>query len=194
MKKNKRIVMMASIILVITAVVSGTLAWLYTNTESVVNTFTPANVDTVVIEDITTTTGVKQAVRIQNIGNTQAYVAARFIVSWQDGQGNMMVAKEGSDYIIEMADNLTSNWIQGSDGTYYHKTPIEAFDDDTAKTDNDLTAVLVKSVKLKDNAVVPTGYKLTVEVMSSGIQSTPVSTVTSNWPVTITGATITGVK
>ena len=65
MKKNKRlIIMMASIIMIAAATIAGTLAWLYTNTEAVTNTFTPAKVGNFI--DETFENNVKSDVKIYN--------------------------------------------------------------------------------------------------------------------------------
>ena len=84
------------------------------------------------------------------------------------------VPLKGMDYSIKFAEN--TNWIQGADGYYYYKLPVDP---------QVSTGVLIEECKLQENASVPDGYHLSVEIVASAIQSAPDSVVQSMWHVTV---------
>jgi len=190
---KKTILLLVSAVLVLTAAVGTTLAYLIAGAGPVTNTFTPTEVTTYVDEYIDN--GVKNNVRIQNTGTTEAYIRAAVIVTWQDAQGNVYGKKpvEGEDYNIKWwyeDDDSTNNdsWFKGSDGFYYHKAPVKSSDEDA---NNCFTEVLFTACSpVPDKA--PNGYSLNVEILGSGIQSKPTSVVTTEWGVTMNGVNITG--
>ncbi len=183
---KKTILLLVSAVLVLTAAVGTTFAYLIAGAGPGTNTFTPTEITTNVDEDIKTDPDVKNNVKIQNTGDTEAYIRAAVIVTWQDKQGNVYGQKpvEDVDYNIKWwnEDNDTSNddaWFKESDGFYYHKAPVKSDDEDP---DNCYTNVLFTECKLAEGAEVPDGYFLNVEVLGSGIQSKPETVVSEAWP------------
>ena len=87
---------------------------------------------------------------------------------------------KGTDYSITFAKN--TNWIRGADGYYYYKLPVDP---------QVSTGVLIEECKLQNNASVPDGYHLSVEIVASAIQSAPDSVVQSMWHVTVENGIIT---
>lgn len=176
-KTPKAILLVVSLLLVMALSIGGSLAWLTTSTAPVVNTFTPGDVTTTVVEEIDN--GVKNNVQIQNTGSVEAYVRAQVIVTWQNDSGNVnaIAPKEGTDYTIIWSGTTGENptWFQGADGYYYCKAPVVA---------GGTTAVLFTDCKPVDGEA-PQGYNLCVEILSSAIQAVPATTVESVWPVTV---------
>lgn len=176
-KTPKAILLVVSLLLVMALSIGGSLAWLTTSTTPVVNTFTPGDVTTTVVEKIDN--GVKSEVKIQNTGTVNAYVRVQVIVTWQDDSGNVNATapKEGTDYTLTWSGTTGENpaWFQGTDGYYYCKAPVAA---------GNTTAVLFTDCKPIDGKA-PAGYNLCVEILSSAIQAVPTSTVESVWPVTV---------
>lgn len=164
------------LILAVVLAIGGTLAFIIANTEEVKNEFTPGEVSCKVLEDFDKIT--KSNVRIENTGNTAAYIRATYVVTWQkdDGKVNTVNAKqpvEGTDYTIEFAKD--SGWEKIGDYWYY-TSPVAAGDE---------TRALIDTCALKDGVKAPEGYHLSVEIIASAIQSDPDTVVAEKWKVNV---------
>ena len=171
--KRKSTVLLVSL-LALCITVGGTLAYLATHTDSVVNTFTPSTVTTAVTENFDGTT--KTNVKIQNTGDTTAYIRAAVVVTWQDADGNVYGQEpvKGEDYSISWTK---SGWVEAADGFYYYTEPVAA----GASTGELFTNCSSGAGE------VPDGYYLAVEILGSGIQSVPTSVVTDVWSSGVAG-------
>ena len=160
------------------AAVSGSLAWLISTPEPVVNTFTPGAVTIQVDETFNGTT--KSDVRIKNTGNVPAYIRVALVPAWVDDEGNI-AAKPAS---LELNDDCNiawgkdgsgyeADWFIGSDGFYYCKTVIEP---------GASTPILIKSCTVKGEEH---EYDFELQVIASAVQSLPTSTVGEVWPVVV---------
>lgn len=170
------------LILAVVLAIGGTLAYIIANTASVRNEFTPGEVRCEVLED--PFDGVtKTNVRIENTGNTAAYIRATYVVTWQkeDGTVNGKMPVVDTDYTIEFAEN--SGWEKIGDYWYY-TSPVDP---------EGVTDVLIASCELAENAEAPEGgYHLSVEIIASAIQSEPASVVAEKWHVAVDNGKITG--
>ena len=185
LRRPKRLAtLLVSLLLVLGVAVGGTVAFLSTRTDSKENTFTPSKVTCEVTE--TFNNNVKSQVAVKNTGDTTAFIRAAINVTWmsnQDAANQTVSAKvpvKDKDYSITFAKN--TNWIQGADGYYYYQLPVDP---------KDSTGVLIEECKLQENASVPDGYHLSVEIVASAIQSAPDSVVQSMWHVTVEDGKIT---
>lgn len=158
------------------AAVSGSLAWLTSTPEHVVNSFIPGVVTIQVDETFDGIT--KSDVRIKNTGNVPAYIRVALVPAWVDDEGNIAAkpaslkldcditwGKDGSGY--------EADWFIGSDGFYYCKTVIEP---------DESTPILIKSCTVKDGEH---EYDFELQVIASAVQSLPTSTVGEVWPVVV---------
>ena len=173
--KNRKIsVLLASLALIMMIGVYGTAAYLVSQTEAVTNTFIPGNVDSHVDEDIEN--GVKNNVTIVNDGNVDAYVRAMVVVTWQDSDGNVYseMPVEGRDYSVTIP--ASNSWKQKDNYYYYTKKVIPK---------GETYALLTEGQLLTDTAVIPSGYSLSIEILSQTIQADPKDAVESVWPVTV---------
>ena len=182
--------LLVSLLLVLGVAVGGTVAFLSTRTDSKENTFTPSEVTCEVTE--TFKNNVKSQVAVKNTGDTTAFIRAAINVTWMKNAGagtgdeaanqtvSAKVPLKGTDYSITLAEN--NNWIQGADGYYYYKRPVDP---------QGSTEVLIEDCKLQESASVPDGYHLSVEIVASAIQSAPDSVVQSMWHVTVANGIIT---
>ena len=187
LRRPKRLAtLLVSLLLVLGVAVGGTVAFLSTRTDSKVNTFTPSEVTCEVTE--TFENNVKSQVAVQNTGDTTAFIRAAINVTWmkdaEAGTENQTVSAKvplkDKDYSITFAKN--TNWIKGADGYYYYQLPVDP---------QVSTGELIKECKLQENASVPDGYHLSVEIVASAIQSAPDSVVQSMWHVTVEDGKIT---
>lgn len=162
---GRQVLLLAALVVIAMGVVGGTVAYLVTKTDPVVNTFTPGVVSCKIDETFDGTT--KSNVYVTNTGNTNAYIRAAIIVTWKDAAGNIAatVPVEGYDYNLKLN---TNNWTHSGD-YYYYKSSVEP---------NGTTEKLVESCSaLKSNG----DYTLSVEILADAIQSSPDSAVTQAW-------------
>ena len=180
-KQSLAIKLVICLILLLMISVGGTIAFVVTHTSEIRNTFTESVVKCEV--DETFKDNVKSNVSIKNTGDTTAYIRAFVNVTWMNESGQVAsVSPKSTDYMIEYS---TSGWLKGSDGYYYYSLPVQP---------NDKTAVLINSCRLLETASAPDGYYLSVEIVCSSIQSTPVSVVSDIWHVQLSGSEIVDVK
>ena len=173
-KQSLAIKLVICLILLLMISVGGTIAFVVTHTSEIRNTFTESVVKCEV--DETFKDNVKSNVSIKNTGDTTAYIRAFVNVTWMNESGQVAsVSPKSTDYMIEYS---TSGWLKGSDGYYYYSLPVQP---------NDKTAVLINSCELLETASAPDGYYLSVEIVCSAIQSTPVSVVSNIWHVQLSG-------
>lgn len=181
-KRRKQQSLIIAIVATICSIIAcATIAFVFTNTEPLKNTFTDAYVACDVLETFDGTT--KSDVTVKNTGEVQSYIRAKVVVTWMSADKTKVTALKPVDdmeYVITYADetSATTNWEKGSDGYWYYKLPV-----DIAKE----TEVLIKNCSLKDGVVAPDGYYLSVEIVASSIQSTPTDVVVAQWDSGVSG-------
>lgn len=182
LRRSKQLLLLAAVIVLLAGVVSGSLAYLAADTTPVENTFTRGIVSCEIVEP-----GFKQGesaekenVTIRNTGNTDAYIRARIVVTWQDENGNIYskapVAE--TDYTIEYAQN--TSWVRNGD--YYYYT--------TAVAPDECTEVLIKKCAPMAKVEAPDGYTFHVEILADAIQSYPDEAVGEAWGVSISNGSV----
>lgn len=158
-KKNpapKRFALLLALVLILVGTVGGTVAFLATRTNPVVNTFTPGKV-TCQVEEKFNERAKSEAV-IRNTGNVPAYIRVAVVGNTMDGN-NVTGA-------YDVSGNLdTTKWFLGDDGFYYYKGVVQPGD-----TTSDLIATDIELL---------TGKQVTI--LASAIQSTPAEAVNSAW-------------
>ena len=86
-RKNKKpTILIVSLIILLVAIVGGTVAYLQATTGSVTNTFTPSKVTIEPTESVDGTT--KSDIKFQNTGNVPVYIRATLAIYWKDKDGN----------------------------------------------------------------------------------------------------------
>lgn len=169
---KRAIVLLLSLVLVVSTVIGTTMAYLVSSPDPVVNTFTPARVDSKVDENLNTP-GVKKDVRIQNDSNVTAYIRAAVVVTWRNGD-NVMPSQQG-DYIIDWTGITDSSWFE-KDGFYYYKNPVTA---------QGHTGELFTDCSPVEGKAPADDYELCVEILSEAIQAEPADAVRGAWGVTV---------
>lgn len=170
---NKKVILLAvSLVLILSAAIGGTVAYLIDQTGSITNTFTPVKVTPEVTEDFDKK--VKNNVKITNDGDIPAYIRVKVVVTWKDAQDNIYGAAPvlGTDYTWTMPEN--SKWFLKG-GFYYYSEPVAA---------KGTTGVLFTACQpVADRA--PEGYSLSVDIHAQAIQAEPTTAVTSAWGVQV---------
>ena len=172
---NKKVILLAvSLVLILSAAIGGTVAYLIDQTGSITNTFTPANV-TPRIDEKFPNQSVKNDVKITNTGDIPAYIRVKVVVTWKDEHGNVYGAAPvlGTDYTWTMPKN--SKWFLKG-GFYYYSEPVAA---------QGTTEILFTGCKLMDGVKAPEGYSLSVDIHAQAIQAEPANAVTEAWDVTV---------
>jgi len=178
---------LVALVLIFCCTVGGTLAWLATSTEDVVNTFTPGEVDSEVHEEFEGST--KKNVQIENTGNVDAYIRAAIVVNWVAADGTIYgeAPVRDTDYTLE----TDRYWLQDADGYYYYPDKVGA---------KQLTAeehYLIKSCTPGADKA-PDGCNLQVTILADAIQADGVSNgkpvVETVWPVTVKDGALTLTK
>lgn len=172
--RSKRILLLVALVMILTAAIGGTIAYIVTSTSAVENTFTPAEVKTEINETFDGT--VKSNVSVANTGEVAAYIRAAIVVSWKTTTGETYAIAPGADdYTITLNE---TDWVKIGD-YWYCKAPVAVGAN---------TAVLIDECKLKEGVTPPDGYYLSVDVITSAIQAEPADAVTDSWGVTLDDA------
>lgn len=201
MKKyiNKKSIIIASVMLLLLVAVGTTIAYIFTETEPVENTFNPSKVSCAVVEkgyepvsgEIQNISDKKSNVQIKNTGDTDAYIRVEVVVNWMNADGTRVWATkpveavEGADGDYTITYNLEDGWFDGGDGFYYYSKAVSP---------EELTTILINEAKqLKSAPQTPDGiqYYLSIEIVASAIQSTPETVVAEQWGVTVNDGVIT---
>ncbi len=177
-KQQKLIIAVVAILCSIISCVS--LAFLFTGTDPMENVFDNTYVACEVIENGPDENSpfdgeTKTDVRIKNTGEVQSYIRAAVVVTWMSEDQSKVTAikpEEGSDYEITYSKSVdeSSNWVLGKDGYWYYTVPVSI--------DSETTNLIERCVC---KVTPPDGYYLSVEIVASSIQSTPVSVVEEQW-------------
>ena len=163
------------------AAVSGSLAWLTSTPEPVVNSFIPGVVTIQVDETFDGST--KSDVSIKNTGTVPAYIRVALIPAWVDDEGNIAAKPASLEQLYSDCDiawgedgkGYEADWFKGSDGFYYCKTFINP---------GDSTPILIKSCTVIGEEH---EYDFELQVIASAVQSLPTSTVEKVWPAVVVG-------
>lgn len=172
-RMSKTAVLFIAVLLLISAAIGSTVAYLITQTEAVENKFEYAKVSCKVNETFDGTT--KQNVQIENTGNIDAYIRATYVVNWLDKDGKI-VASVPDGYRCTLTENPDGKWTKGDDGYFYYTSPVAP----NASTEGSL---LICTVNYPENPE----YTLSVEILATAVQSVPASAVRDAWGVNVTG-------
>ena len=160
-RRKKPAILLISIVLLLCAVIGGTIALLMDTTNEVVNTFTPAEVEVNIEENFAD--NVKEDVYIYNSGDVPVYIRVRLVENWKiDGQ---IVPKPVDPAIVWGAEG----WFEVN-GIYYYEDPVASSD----KTTNLIDQV---TVTLPDNY----NYSYHLDILAEAIQADPADAVKDAW-------------
>ena len=172
-RNNKKLIMLASVLVLIVATIGGSIAYMAAKTDNVVNEFTFGNVPIDIPEQFDGTT--KSDVKVHNNGSADAFVRAKIVVTWKNAAGEISgTAVKDTEYTLELN---TKDWFL-KDGFYYCTNRVEA------NTDSE---VLINTATKADGVVPPEGYDLSIEILAQSVQAdgekNGVPMVENFWPV-----------
>ena len=169
-KRNRKAgTLLLSLLLVVTALIGGTLAYLVTDTDPVHNNFTPSHVTCQVVEKFDGTN--KSNVNVKNTGDTEAYIRVKLVSYRVNEQGQHI---GGTAEIPPFQPG--TNWVEYG-GYYYYTLPVPSGGQPASD--------LIDSIALTGEYTDADGGKQVIEVMAEAIQSGPINAVGDSWGVTI---------
>ena len=154
---------LVALVLILCVTIGGTIAWITAQTGEVVNTFTPAKVETTITEDVTNNN--KDDIQVRNDGDIPAYVRVAVVANWVDSKNNVV---PGAFTLPAPAEG----WELASDGFYYYTQPVPAGES--------TTELFEKAIEETGG---PTGARLQVTILAEAIQSTPDNAIKQAWKV-----------
>lgn len=158
--KSSALIIALALILILA--VGGTVAYIFTQTGPVINTFTPTEAKITVDEE--TNSNQKTSITVvNNSTGVPVYIRVALVANMIDEDGNVTGAAS--------VPNFTpgDNWIEGSDGYYYYTEPVPV----GGSTGNLLQSPMILSENMQ------------VVVLADAIQAVPKQAVIDAWGQTI---------
>ena len=168
-RSKKTGTLLFSLVLLLTMMVGGTLAYLTIHTDPGVNQFTPSHVSCEVTEKFSGT--VKSEVNVKNTSDIDAYIRVKLVTYRVNSAG----AHIGGTAEIP-GFNPGAGWVKHGE-YYYYTQPVAPGASPTANLTDSMT--LTGSYNDAD------GGKQVIEVMAEAIQSVPATAVQNSWGVII---------
>lgn len=183
---NRSFVVLAALLVLVLGIVGTTLAWLTDATGDLTNTFEYAKVSCQVLEDVNSNKTQKTKVRIQNTGNTEAYIRATYVVTYRDDTESILYETlSNGTWNVDLSNKInTESWVKGEDGYWYCKTPVAPGAE---------TPVLFEGpINGNGTFLYDKKHAITyVEILATAIQSQPVKAMGEAWGYTMNNGTLT---
>lgn len=154
-----------SVVLILTLAVGGTIAFLSTKTDPVINTFNPSQVTCSVVEDFDGKT--KTNVNVENTGDISAFIRVKLVTYRTNDQGQHI----GGTASLP-AFTLGTGWVKCGD-YYYYTYPVAP-----GATPADS---LAEVIKLTENYTDVDGGHQSIDVIAEAIQAGPEAAVKAAW-------------
>ncbi len=154
--------------------ITTALAYYITQSQPLVNTFSPAQISCQTREVYDGTS--KSQITVENTSQIPVYIRVRLVSYWQTPSGS--IAGRAAQAPKLDAAALGENWLADTaNDTYYYALPAEA----GASTGNLLAEG--KAIGLITDSE---GYIQTVEILAEAVQAVPADAVQQAWNVTVT--------
>lgn len=153
-----------AVTLVILCIAGGTLAYFFTKTPNIVNTFVPGTVDCDISE--TFVNNEKTSITVVNTnGTTSVYMRVGLASYWKavDADESHILGENAPLPTLTLGDD----WVKGADGYYYYIKPVSP---------GGVTGNLLKNPITLETA---DGKVQVLEVFAESIQCAPVEAVTA---------------
>ena len=165
--KSSALIIALALILVLA--VGGTVAYIFTQTGPVINTFTPADAK-ITVDEQTSSNQKTEIIVKNNSTGVPVYIRVALVANMIDKDENVTGAANVPTF------TPGDNWIVGNDGYYYYTEPVPV----GGSTGN----LLQSPMTLDEN--------MQVVVLADAIQAEPTTAVTQAWGVTVENGVIKG--
>lgn len=145
--------------------IGGTVAFLVTHTDQIVNTFQPTDVTCEINEEFNDNNTVKTSAVVENTGKIPAYIRVAVVANTVDAEGNITGAADVSNKLAG------SGWTKVGDYYYYNGV---------VKPNETTGNLLAEGIDLND---------IQVTILASAIQAEPTNAVAEAWDVQFDGST-----
>lgn len=172
---GRKAALILSLCLIFALAVGTTLALLTAQSKPVTNTFTAAESDITIDEDVTG--GVKSSIQVVNTGTATSYVRVKLVMNWVDGNGNVVSGGSLPKVTLNEPD-----WFV-KDDIYYYTKPVAQ--------DGETTNLLQEGSPITEPTEKPEGCHLEVTVLAESIQAAPSTAVEGAWAVTVVNGVLT---
>lgn len=164
-RKGRLTAMIVSVVLILALAIGGTIAWMSTKTDSVVNTFNPSRVTCEVEEKFNGE--VKTDVNVRNTGDIPAFIRVK-LVSYRTNEAGRHIGG-----VAEVpAFTLGKDWAKCGD-YYYYTYPVAP---EEMPADS-----LAEVIKLTENYTDVDGGHQSIDVIAEAIQAGPEAAVKAAW-------------
>ena len=158
--KSSALIIALALILVLA--VGGTVAYIFTQTDPVINTFTPTEAK-ITVDEKTNNNQKTEIIVKNNSTGVPVYIRVALVANMIDEDKNVTGAADVPTF------TLGDNWLVGNDGYYYYTEPVPV---------GESTGNLLKApMELSEN--------MQVVVLADAIQAEPTTAVTQAWGVTV---------
>lgn len=164
-RKGRLTAMIVSVVLILALAIGGTIAWMSTKTDSVVNTFNPSRVTCEVKEGFDGK--VKTDVNVQNTGDIPAFIRVKLVAYRTNDQGQHI----GGTAPLP-AFTLGTGWVKCGD-YYYYTCPVAPGATPAYS--------LAEVIKLTENYTDVDGGHQSIDVIAEAIQAGPEAAVKAAW-------------
>ena len=168
--------LLISVLLLVAVAAGGTIAYLFTQTDAITNTFNPSHVSCQVIEDFNG--AVKSNVNVTNTSDIAAYIRVKLVTYRVNNEGKHI----GGTAEIPAFD-LGGNWVKYGE-YYYYTLPV-------APNGGQPASNLADSMTLTSSYSDADGGHQAIDVMAEAIQSVPAKAVGEAWGVSISENSVT---
>ena len=154
-----------AIILILVMAIGGTVAFLVTHTDQIVNTFQPTDVTCEINEEFNDDNTVKTSAVVENTGKIPAYIRVAVVANTVDADGSITDTADVRDKLA------SSGWTNVGDYYYYNGV---------VKPNETTGNLLAEGIDLND---------IQVTILASAIQAEPTNAVAQAWGVQFNGST-----
>lgn len=173
---KKKWIFIALLLVVLTAAAIPTAqAFMFTKSQTVTNTYVPAQVSCQVSETFNGTT--KSALQVTNTGNTDVFIRVRLVSYWKDSKDNAVARQQEN-----VTFTLGSGWVKYGD-IYYYTTPVAPGTSTSDLLGSDITLKQEDGESLNANNKFT--YHQALDIVAEAIQSRPDDAVERSWGVTV---------
>lgn len=174
--RNKTAALLVSLVLVLTAVLGATIAYLSSETPSVTNTFEPAYVTCEINETFNTDNTAKTGVTVKNTGNIPAFIRVAVVANNVNLDGNVVAGTP------ELTLTLGEGWVKS--GNYYYYTQAVEPNGSTGNLLGTAINLTDKQVTIFAEAIQAGGMNGNEAVVETAWGVDPTTLITQNGGVT----------
>ena len=177
--RHKRLICILLGLALASVLIPSAYAYMVRESQTVANTFTPAEVTCDIKEKFEN--NVKSSIKVENTGNIDAYIRVRLAFRWEDSKGNP-VARNA---VFPDVDYDSEKWVKHND-IYYYKEAVAPGEDTGNLLDRIFTEDALRvEEELQGGQKVYYYYYPVMEVFAEAIQSQPKKAVENSWQVEI---------